>query len=132
MVNTGPLSPSESMRRVFARQAELARLADAKDTLVATMAAGGVAVPPRTSRVPATPAEVREWIKLATALWFPRTDLVGGFVTRRARLRHDADEEAREAAYNADCKQLQTIAALPDGDLQWLLDQGWQPQAPRR
>lgn len=78
-----------------------------------------------------TPQEAREQL-LARAdsewAWLGfRTTLEGGWLFRRAERRHQAEQDAAEARAAAEALTLRTIAALPDEDLQWLLDVGWRP-----
>lgn len=56
-----------------------------------------------------------------------RTELVGGYVSARAKRRHDEEQDQAEARARARASDLEAIAGLPDDDLRWLLDQGWQP-----
>lgn len=73
-----------------------------------------------------TPAEAREVLagQREYVPWIT-TDLWGG--SRRAKRRHREREDTGRAAIRARNAELDNIAALPDTDLQWLLDQGWTP-----
>jgi hypothetical protein len=71
-----------------------------------------------------TPDEARRVLELHTVGRF-RMELVGA--GPRARRRHEAREDVREALEQLHTERTRTVLELPDADLQWLLDAGWDP-----
>lgn len=77
-----------------------------------------------------TPAKAREILRHRVAsetfvpMWMDM-ELLGG--TPRQRRRYLEDQRADKLAAQERIREVEKIAALPDGDLQWLLDVGWDP-----
>lgn len=78
--------------------------------------------PPRVSLIEAARARL-----LADARWLGRqwitTELVGA--TRRARRRHELEQQQAAARRTDEAAELEAIAELPDDTLAWLLSVGW-------
>lgn len=56
------------------------------------------------------------------------TELVGGFVTARARRRHELGQQRDKLERHAARDALLELVELPDSDLEWLLSMGWTPE----
>lgn len=88
---------------------------------------GGAVTPAEVARARGVLLDRASWLGLA---WID-TELVGGHVSDRARRRHVEQQQRENAARAAEAHELESIAALSDAELAWLLSVGWTPEGHR-
>lgn len=73
-----------------------------------------------------TPAQARAVLRRSVPFrsWM-RTELVGG--SRRAKREHQEKQDRQEIEHTLRQAITDAVVQLPDGDLQWLLENGWDP-----